>query len=292
MRKFLLLASIIIPAIVNAADPEVYYYASNNRPCEEEDAIIKLELSDIEKNLKNLNIYGLSKNGWQLHLRKEIKLSDRNNMKITVYRDRTIVDRYKRTYKELPFSCYSFTEKRKRQVIREGTSCSLLPLNMEGAEKRYYGDGRIQSVSYYSNNQLISNQNWLTTGRRTVDSVFYSVDVAPVYQQIVQDFHGYIRSYISSSRIPVADLDGTIRVRFVVMEDGTLEGANLISGLREDMDQVVMGAVKTLPGGWEPALLDEKKVRCFVTFPVNFHLGAKGRRINKPELPGGVLFWR
>ena len=159
-------------------------------------------------------------------------------------------------------------------------------------EKKYYGDGRLQSVSYFSNNQLLSNQNWLTTGRRTVDSVFYSVDVAPVYKHIGQDMHGYIRSYIMTSRIPVADLDGTIRVRFVVMEDGSVEGANLITGLREDMDNVVLGAIKTMPGNWEPAVLDGEKVRCFITFPVNFHLGAKGRRVDKPELPGGILQWQ
>jgi hypothetical protein len=276
---------------LQSAAREVFYYAANNRPCKEHEAIIKLELYDGEKKGRILEVYSRNKDEWNIQIRKEITPKGKNQLKITVYRDREVIEKYKRIYRADSAGCYTFTEKRKGVRIREGRTCRFLPLHLEGTLTKYHSNGNIQCIAEYRDNQLVSNKNWIFNGRRSIDNVFQSVDKAPRYIEGEDKMHAFVRSYVRGSTIPVADLDGTIRVGVVIMENGTIGAVDLLQGLREDMDGVVLRAIMNLPGLWEPAVLEDRNVRCSIVFPVHFHLAAKGPRTHKPELPGGVQFW-
>ncbi|MFC2111643.1 hypothetical protein ACFLTA_00095 [Bacteroidota bacterium] len=291
MLRLLLLFSIFFASDLFASDPEIFYYTSNNRPCTEDEAILKLELSDAEKKRKILKIFTASGDDWKLALQKEIEFSSNNKMKITVRRNREVVDRYKRKYEVADSGLYKFTEKKRGLLIRQGFTSRLLPLHLEGVETSYYEKGHVKSVSIYRNNQLLSNQNWLFNGRRSHDNIFQSVDEAPSYIDGDEKIHEYLRAKIRSVGIPIADLDGTIRMNLVIMENGKLGAINLLTGLREDMDDAVMRTMIDLPGDWKPAILNGDSVRSTLVFPVHFYLGAKGPQSHQPELPGAVMFW-
>ena len=151
---------------------------------------------------------------------------------------------------------YYFEETDHGAKIRTGSSSTYLPLKLEGQVTEYHPNGREKSVSFYQNNQLQSNQNWLPDGNPYIDSIFYSVDQEPVYQPGVAYFNSFLLQELAKSGININEYDDDIVIAWVVMETGVMDGAIALKGKSLKMNQLLCDIISRTPGVWEPAMLN------------------------------------
>ncbi len=143
--------------------------------------------------------------------------------------------------------------------------------------------------NFTQNNQLISNQNWLSNGNPYIDTIFYSADQEPVYQPGVVFFNSYLLQQIAKSKINLEEYDDEIVIGWVVMETGVMNGVIALKGKSLELNKILANMIAGIPGEWQPAILDGKPVRYFMSIPVNIsHHNAKFQDI---ELSQGVLHY-
>ena len=68
-----------------------------------------------------------------------------------------------------------------------------------------------------------------------------------------------------------ANLYGKVYVRFIVEKDGAISSVQVLKGVDELLDSEAIRAISAMPN-WTPAETDGKKVRSYVTLPINFEL--------------------
>lgn len=195
-------------------------------------------------------------------------------------------------YREITVSesgLYYFEETARNLKIRTGNASMDLPLQLEGMVTEYHPNGREKSVSFYRNNQLQSNQNWLPDGNPYIDSIFYSVDQAPEYLPGEAFFNSFLLQELVKSKIDLNEYDDDIVIGWVLMETGVIDGVLALKGKSQTMNNLLSDIISRIPGEWEPALLDGEPVRYFMSMPVNFmHNEVKFQEI---EYSWGVLHY-
>lgn len=84
-------------------------------------------------------------------------------------------------------------------------------------------------------------------------------------------------------------IEGTVVVRFIVLEDGSIYNPTIIRSIGDECDQEVLRIIesmKDMPEKWIPAEHEGKNVKCYYNLPVKFRLesrkkiGRKKRRRN------------
>lgn len=195
-----------------------------------------------------------------------------------------------RTFAKQADGTFKFTDVVSERVLRSGTANSVLPLLAHGKVTEYYLGGRKKSVSYYNNNELVSNENWNEDGTKWIDNVFYSVDNYPFYNPGNEELHAHIIKGFKDADIDVKMISGSIKLGFVVMENGTIDGIKIISGLGPVINGVAVESFNSLKGTWTPAKLNNKTVRYFQVFPINFRYNET--HIEFAELRGGILHFQ
>lgn len=103
----------------------------------------------------------------------------------------------------------------------------------------------------------------------------------------MKDFIGLKLSLKSNAF--VFDQEGTVVISFVVELDGSLSDAKVMQSLREDVDSVALGIVRSMPN-WKPAICQESP--CRAQFEVPFSFGAPPQLTDTadgtmPSFPGG-----
>jgi len=264
--------SILIVFCLNALAREdtTYYYGANNKPADPGDALLKRTIVRSSQKKYRISTYTLQDGRWEMFSNTVLKARNKNEFLVREYRDGRMEKMYKRFYSETPKGLFDFSETWNDKLIRTGTTISRIPLALEGKEVRYYESGQKRSESEYRNNQLVSNTNWLINGDKYIDNVFYSVDEQPEYKAGTRMLHKYLKEHIAQSGFNTGNLDGTIRIGFVITEAGEIEGVYATEGIMPEFDEIVEDAVRSIPGEWKPAVLDKNEVNCFLTIPVNF----------------------
>lgn len=154
----------------------------------------------------------------------------------------------------------------------------------------YYPNRELKSKSEYRDNQLISNENWLSNGTRYIDSVFYSVDEEPEYQMGDAFFKNYLIKSLKKSKIDMSQIEDLLTLGWVIMESGELAGPITLTGKSRQLNEYLVKTISEMPGYWTPARLDGVDVRYFMSIPLNF----MQREANFQELefsPGGVMYY-
>jgi hypothetical protein len=185
---------------------------------------------------------------------------------------------------------YLFKESTLNGEIRNGTSTVFLPLHLEGNVVEYHPNREMKSKSVYHDNQLISNENWLSDGTKYIDSVFYSVDQEPEYQLGDDFFKSYLIKSLEKSKIDMTQIEDLVVLGWVVMETGELARPITLAGKSRQLNEFLVKTITELPGYWTPALLDGVPVRYFMSIPLNFiHREANFQEIELT--PGGVMHY-
>jgi hypothetical protein len=163
-----------------------------------------------------------------------------------------------------------FTETRRDNSMRSGITSRYLPLHLEGEVREFYPNGNLKSISEYSNNQLVSNRNWLSDGTKYVDTVFYSADIEPLFNPGPEFFQSYLLQQLKNSKVDLNQIDDEVVIGWVVMETGQTEGVMALQGRSRQFNKLLVEIIAGMPGIWEPARLDGRPVRYFMSIPLNF----------------------
>jgi len=289
LRSILVLFLVIIPAL-STLGQEVYYYGPNMRPVQNENEALfvkeVLKKSEIKYVIKTSAVAG---HAWTQLERQKIRIDKDGIMRIRILDDRFFPRRKFRTIWESEPGVYTFEETAKGEKVRTGTSSTYLPLLLQNLVTEYHINGRKKSVSIYHNNQLQSNQNWLSDGSPYIDNIFYSADQEPVYQPGVAYFQSCLIQAIVDAKVNLDEYDDEIVIGWVVMETGHIDGVIALKGKSKGLNQILVESIAGIPGEWEPAVLNGKKVRYFMSIPLTItHDEVKFQEI---EYSWGVLHY-
>ena len=92
----------------------------------------------------------------------------------------------------------------------------------------------------------------------------------PLFLQGMGTMHSHILKTFKNSGIDLTQISGSIKVGFVVMENGRIDGIKIERGINQTLDNLALKAFFTLMGDWQPARLNGEIVRCYQVFPINF----------------------
>lgn len=269
---------------------ELYYYGSNTKPVEQLSQA--MEYAEVNKKSERkyvIRTYNKLKDKWVLVNIEKIRDRGDGNQ-VVFYNKGTFFPR--RFYREMEKGAsgeYHFRESTPGILLRTGTSSRYLPLHLEGVVTRYHSNGKVKSISLYRDNQLLFNENWLSDGSKYIDSLFYSVDKEPEYQMGNNFFRSFLFQKLADSKLDLTQIEDKVVIGWVVMKTGELEGVIALQGKSRELNELLVSAISELPGYWTPAELNGKKVRYFMSIPLNFI--QREASFQDVELSSGMLYY-
>jgi hypothetical protein len=84
-------------------------------------------------------------------------------------------------------------------------------------------------------------------------------------------------------------VQGKAVVGIVITKDGEIEGVQIVQGIGQQLNSILVNAFNTLEGNWVPAKLNEKNVNYFQQIPINFIYNRYD--FEYLELKGSNLYW-
>lgn len=291
MKRRILLYFLLFLWLPCLSAQEVYYYGANNRPVENvEEAILFKTVH--QKSIKKYNVSSQVRTdeGWSMIRRQKIRIKRDGILRIAIKEDKLIPTIIFREIGSMLPDLYAFEETRRGgALVRNGKSSTFLPLHLEGKVIEFYPNGQTKSISYFNNNQLVSNENWLPDGSKYIDSIFYSVNEEPVFIPGEKFFKTSILDYLSESDIILDEFEDEVLIGWVVMETGEMDGVIALEGKSAELNQAIVDAVSQVPGRWQPAILEGDTVRYFMTMPLTIsHNDANFQNL---EFKWGVLHY-
>ncbi len=269
IRTLLAISMVFIPAFY-CLGQEIYYYGANSRPFRtEQEAVSVTKVDQKSENRYVINKRIRVNDSWIDVERQKIRIDSDGTFRIRIKGERLFPQTIYRQITASDSELYYFEETDHGSKIRTGSSSRYLPLQLEGMVTEYHPNGREKSVSFYQNNQLQSNQNWLSDGNPYIDSIFYSADQEPVYQPGVAYFNSFLLEELGKSEINLNEYDDDIVIAWVVMETGVIDGAIAMKGKSLEMNKLLCDIISRTPGEWKPAMLNGDPVRYFMSIPVN-----------------------
>jgi hypothetical protein len=288
MKTILSVLIIILPLLTFGQKDTTMYFGVNGKMTGFENRVIKKE---IKKGLfKKINVVTSKQDNdnWHFLFSEKIKIVNDSVFKIKIRGDE-FSGRIIRHLEIQPDGHWKFTDWINERIKRTGYSTSKIPLIFDGEITDFYKNGQIKSISQYKNNELISNKNWLVTGEKEVDNIFYSVDSVPLFMPGIEVLNQHIVNAFKKAGISGDDVNGKIVVGFVVKTDGTISGIRMIKGITGIVDAVAKDAFKTLGGKWKPAQLNGHDVNYLQPFPINFIYDRYD--FDYLQLKGSTLYW-
>jgi len=289
MKKWWFVIAFLFLAIEGFSQKQAILYTGvNGKITREEDAIRKKETKVQSDRKVNSVTYALTDGQWQKQYREKIR-KDRDETYQYNVKGPGISETFTRVFDHVSDSGVHFKDYVAGKKTKEGQALSKFPLVLHGEVTEYYPDGQVKSQSIYRNNELVSNQNWLPSGEKYIDNIFYSADREPLYSLGMGQMHRHFRQAFIESGLDISHLTGRIIVGFVVMETGEIAGPRIVSGMTSGLNAIALEAAGTLMGKWQPAQLDGKEIRYFQTFPIQFM--HRENIFQNVEFDGTMLHW-
>lgn len=288
-RNILIIFLVILGFNAYSQRDTVVYTGINGRLVNEDKADRKKEIDYKSRGRLVITTYNLADGKWQRQYREQIRPLKNDTYHIRA-RGTGLSEQFVRHYEKRQDGYYNFSEYSIHDVLlKTGISKLRFPLILDGELIEYYGNRQMRSRSQYRNNELLSNENWMENGEKYIDNIFYSVDAEPLYSKGMIDMHRHVKQSFIESGLEVSTLSGNMLMGFVVMETGQIEGIRVLKGITPNLNTVAVNALKTLEGKWTPAKLEEKDVRYFQLFPINFiH---RENRFESVEFNGSMIHW-
>lgn len=291
--KYIILTALLIQvfSLEGKGQEEIYYYGTNSKPVKQRSDAVSYQVVEKKSERKYvIEKHKIIEGNWKKVGKEKVKIESDGNQ-IIHYNDNTIFSKkFYRSMERVGPGAYLFKEFTLNGEIRNGSSSTFLPLHLEGTVVEYHPNRELKSKSEYRDNQLISNENWLSNGARYIDSVFYSVDEEPEYQMGDAFFKNYLIQNLEKSKIDMSQIEDLVTLGWVIMESGELAGPITLTGKSRQLNEFLVKTISDMPGYWAPAQLDGVAVRYFMSIPLNF----MQREANFQELelsPGGVMHY-
>ena len=287
MKTIVQLLILIFPITLFAQKDADWYFGVNGKITNSENWKTKKVVDFKGKTKIKIKTYSFAEPKEKLVLAEKITKSAPGKYEIKV-KGKLFSDEVQREYEQTGNE-WKFTEYINDNVVRTGKTGEKFPLILNGEVTEYYENGNKKSVSVYKNNELVSNENWYENGEKYIDNVFYSVDQVPLFPQGMGTLHQHILKTFKDSQLDLTQISGSIKVGFVVMENGRLGGIRIEEGISQTLDNLALQAFFTLIGDWEPAKLNGETVRCYQVFPINFQFNDYD--YDYIDFSGGRLHW-
>lgn len=272
------------------AQETVHYFGVNDRIVGSlEEARNYKEVRQRSANLYRIRTYALIDKQWKFtkveHLRKS-----RKGIWYIRFRHNTLLPRfYRREFATGEPGVLQFTESKRNTLLREGGSLAQIPLQLEGTVKEYHMNGSVKSESVYESNQLVSNKYFSEDGSLDFENVFFNVDRSPRFLPGDRFLKSYIQHKIVEEKLPVSQIQDEVLIGWVITEKGTIGEVISLKGRVESVNSFFIETISSLPGEWEPAVLNGRKVRYFITMPINFTNAVPN--LQNLDYSSGMLFW-
>lgn len=269
-RLLVLLTFSLLVTSLYSQEESVIYIGTNGKLCTVDHALTKLKTTVSNKS-SMVNTLALKDTAWIEVASEQYKLLNDSTYRIKGTGE-NIPATTIRTFKKTSEGMWEFKDVVKDQVKKKGACQSVLPLVLNGEVTEYFPNGNKKSVSQYRNNELLSNRNWLENGDKYIDNIFYSVDSDPTFNSGMKVLHQHIIDGFKNDGINISIINGMIRIGFIVMENGKIDGIRIIDGLGKSIDESVCNSFRSLQfkGSWTPARLNGQVIRYFQVFPINF----------------------
>lgn len=289
MKKLKILAASLLLCFSSFAQNDTIYYLGVNGQLKPEGLPeIKKEIDYRGKGDVTVTTWKRTNEGWKEVYVEKINRVNQNQFSIKIKGDK-FTEEVVRRFEEQNDGKLKFTDWVDNEIRRTGYSLSRIPLVFDGEVTEFYENGNKKSVSLYKKNRLVSSENWLESGEKYVDNIFYSVEREPRYQPGMKVLHHYLMEAFKKSQVDLSKTNGQIVVGFVVMEDGSIDGVQIEEGLNWQLNSVAVNAFQSLPGTWQPARIGDQDVRFYQLFPINFiH---HNYDLEYLDLRGSMLYW-
>ncbi|MDE7412757.1 MAG: energy transducer TonB [Muribaculaceae bacterium] len=104
------------------------------------------------------------------------------------------------------------------------------------------------------------------------EDIISDYDTAPEFPGGMSQLMSYLASKIHyPEAAALNDIQGRVKVNFVVNKDGTIGDVKVIEGVDPDLDKEAIRVVKRMPN-WIPGRKDGKPVKCYYNVTVTFRL--------------------
>jgi len=288
MKKLIFILIFALPFIGFSQKDTVLYYGVNGKldnPAKNE----IMKKVDYRGNKKiEVKTYKISENDWQLIYTEKIKVVKDSVFEIRMKGDE-FSGRVTRIFEPLNNGLFKFTDRLNSTVKRTGTTKQKVPLIFDGTVTENYNSGKIKSVSEYKDNVLISNKNWQSDGTPLVDNIFYSADIEPRFEPGMPFIHQQIRQAIKDAKFDLLTVEGKMVVGFVITKEGKIEGVQIVKGISQTLNGIIVNAFNKVEGAWVPAKLNNQNVNYFQMIPINFIYNKYN--FDYLEMDRGMMYW-
>ena len=254
----------------------IIYYSKLGRIVDSKDeAQIYDQIKKMTDSVSYLERYINNKGKW-VHDPKDQKLTKINDSTYLIYGKITSpTDTIYRTVKAIKpgFIIMDFQNK---FLVSIGYSRLIIPLIKEGKWINYYkSTRRMESEEEYAENQMINNKRWKISGEEDLANVFLLSDQTPEFQGGYDNLLKYLSNSIKfPGKSKRHEEQGTVTIQFVVMEDGSIDGVEILKRVSPSLDNESVRVVKSMPL-WTPGLTNGKPVRVVMQVPFQYSIPKK-----------------
>lgn len=288
MKNLFLIAIMLFSIAAFSQNDTVYFFGVNGK-------LKDLEKQDIMKNIDYrgsrkviVKTYKSTESGWVSIYNETIRVLSDSVFQIRM-KGEEFSGRIVRKFEKLDDGTYQFTDWLENNIKRQGQTKSKIPLILDGEVTEFYPFGRIKSISQYKNNELFFNQNWLPNGDVLIDDIFYSVDEEPQFAPGMGVLHKHVTQVIKDYEFDLSTVQGKVVVGVVITKDGEIGGTQIIKGIGQQLNGILVQAFNTLEGKWKPATLNNKNVNYLQIIPINFIYNRYD--FEYLEMNRGVMYW-
>ena len=288
MKKLLFILIIALPLINLGQNDTVYYYGVNGKI---DNPVKKDIMKSVDyRGSKKIRVktFKATETEWQLIYTENIKVVSDSVFEIRMKGDE-FSGRVTRIFEPLENGNYKFTDKLSKITKRTGNTKSKVPLIFDGTVTENYNSGNPKSESEYHNNELISNKNWLSDGTAIVDNIFYSVDTEPRFEPGMAFIYQQIRQAIKDAKFDLLTVEGKMVVGLIITKEGKIGGVQIIKGISQVLNGILVDAFGKIEGAWIPAELNGQDVNYFQMIPINFIYNKYN--FDYLEMDRGMMYW-
>jgi hypothetical protein len=288
MKNILIFLMMMIPFTGICQNDTVYYFGVNGKIENPDKKDIMKEVDYQGRKKINVKTYKATETGWQLIYTENIKIESDSIFQIRMKGDE-FSGRVTRKFEKLEDGTFKFTDWLDDKIKRQGQTRLKIPLILEGEVTEFYPRGRIKSISQFINNELYFNQNWYPNGDVMIDDVFYSVDSEPEFEPGKGVLHEHVMKTIKDAKFDLLSVEGRVVVGIVVTKEGKIDGVQIVKGISQLLNGILVSAFNSLEGRWIPAKLNGKDVNYFLLIPINFIFNKYD--FQYLDLKGSNLYW-